>query len=228
MSGADQYPFRVAAIAECAATAFLVMAVVGSGIAAERLCMGNVGLALLANALATAAALFVLILVFAPISGAHMNPCVTLTTAVVGGFDWAAVPAYVVAQVAGAMLGTALANMMFDLPAWELSTHVRTGAGQWLAEIIATVGLLGAVWGCMKYGTTTVASAVASYIGGAYWFTASTSFANPAVTIARAFTNSFSGIRPTDVAGFIAAQGVGAILVIVVLRLFSRGRLAKS
>ena len=227
MSSAVPYPLRVTAAAECVATAFLVMAVVGSGIAAERLCMGNVGLALLANALATTAALFVLILVFAPISGAHMNPCVTFTTAIAGDFAWAAVPAYVIAQVAGAIFGTALANTMFELPLWEWSTHVRTGAGQWLAETIATIGLLGVIWGSMKQGTVVVAGAVAAYIGGAYWFTSSTSFANPAVTIARAFTNSFSGIRPADVAGFIAAQAVGVVIFVIGLRVFSSREILK-
>jgi len=221
------HPLRITATAELVATAFLVMAVVGSGIAAERLSMGNVGLALLANALATSAALFVLILVFAPISGAHMNPCVTLTAAVSGSFDWAAVPVYVIAQVAGAILGTALAHAMFDLPLWQLSTHVRTGPGQWLGEIVATLGLLGVVWGCAKHGTATVAGAVAAYIGGAYWFTSSTSFANPAVTIARALTDTFSGIRPADVPGFIVAQFFAVVVAVAGLRLFAR-RLAKS
>lgn len=222
MTSRVQYSLRCAAAAEFTATAFLVAAVVGSGIAAERLCAGNMGLALLANALATAAALFVLILVFAPISGAHMNPCVTLMAAAAGGFGWTAMPLYVGAQIAGAVSGTVLANAMFDLPLLEISAHVRTGTGQWLAEVVATGGLLGVVWGCMNYGTATAAGAVAAYIGGAYWFTSSTSFANPAVTIARALTNSFSGIRPDDVPGFIFAQLIGLAVVLIGVRIFSR------
>lgn len=215
------HPLGLAASAECVATAILVMGVVGSGIMAERLCGGNAGLALLANAVATVAVLFVLILVIAPISGAHMNPCVTLTAASVGGFAWTAVPAYVAAQVSGAILGTVLAHGMFDVPLLQIATRVRTGPGQWLAETVATLGLLGVIWGCRSYAAPTSAGAVAVYIGGAYWFTASTSFANPAVTVARALTDSFAGIRPVDVGGFIAAQFAGAVLVAIALRRFS-------
>lgn len=209
---------RIAVLAEFTATAFLLIAVVGSGIAAERLSGGNIALALLANALATAAALFVLILVFAPWSGAHMNPAVTLTAAIAGGFSWVAAPVYAAAQIAGAIAGTLLSHAMFDLPILEISTHVRTGMGQWLAEAIATGGLLGVVWGCMGYGTATAAAAVAAYIGGAYWFTASTSFANPAVTLARTLTDTFSGIRPADAGPFIAAQMAAALAMAVLFR----------
>ena len=228
MNELRRHPLGAAALAEGVATAFLVMAVVGSGIAAQRLSGGNDGLALLANALATAAALFVLILVFVPLSGAHMNPCVTLMAAVAGDFEWRAVLAYVPAQVAGAILGAVFAHGMFDLPLLSFSTHVRTGTGQWLAEVIATFGLLGVIWGCRNYTTPVTAAAVASYIGGAYWFTASTSFANPAVTIARAFTDSFAGIRPNDVPGFILAQVAGLGMIAAGLRAFAPRAVARN
>ncbi|MBX7201115.1 MAG: aquaporin [Rhodospirillaceae bacterium] len=215
-------PRRLAVLAEFTATAFLLIAVVGSGIAAERLSGGNSGLALLANALATAAALFVLILVCAPLSGAHMNPAVTLTAAVAGGFSWAEVPAYAGAQIAGAVIGTFLSHAMFDVPVFEVATHVRSGAGQWLAEAIAAGGLLGVIRGCMSYGTATAAAAVAAYIGGAYWFTASTSFANPAVTLARMLTDTFSGIRPIDAGPFIAVQLLTAGVMAALFRTLRR------
>jgi glycerol uptake facilitator-like aquaporin len=205
------------ALAELIATAFLLIAVVGSGIMAERLCGGNVGLALLANALATGGALVALILAFGPQSGAHMNPVVTLAAAITGGLEWSAVPAYIAAQLAGAVAGVWLAHAMFDLPIWQLSQHVRFGAGQWIAEIVATFGLLMVIWGSRAHREPVTAFAVAAYITGAYWFTASTSFANPAVTIARAFSDSFAGIRLVDVPGFIAAQLVGLILAVAIL-----------
>ena len=216
-----RHPLRVVALAETVATAFLLIAVVGSGIAAERLCGGNVGLALLANALATSAALFAIILTLGPISGAHMNPVVTLAAAWSGGFEWKNVPLYIGAQIVGAVMGTWIAHGMFDVPILEIGTHARTGTGQWLAEFIATVGLLGVIWGGLKYETPIAAAAVATYIGGAYWFTASTSFANPAVTIARAFTDAFAGIRPIDAPIFIAAQLAALVVFVSVLRLFS-------
>jgi len=209
---------RSRAIAEFIATGFLLIAVVGSGIAAERLSGGNIALALLANALATAGALFALILTFAPISGAHMNPVVTLAAAATRDFDRRAVPAYIAAQVTGAILGTCLAHAMFAVPLLQTGTHVRTGSSQWLAEAIAVIGLLGVIWGCRRYGTPAVAGAVAAYIGGAYWFTASTSFANPAVTIARSLTDTFAGIRPIDSIGFMTAQIVGLLIVLPLLR----------
>jgi len=198
------------ATAEFLGTAFLVAAVVGSGIMAERLAGGNVAIALLANTLATGAALVALILTFGPISGAHFNPAVTLADAALGGLPWAIVPLYIAAQVAGGCLGTVAAHGMFGLPLWQHSTHARADAGQWLGEFIATFGLLSVIWGCSRRRLAAVPFAVAAYISAAYWFTASTSFANPAVTIARAFTDTFTGIRPADVPAFIAAQLAGA------------------
>jgi glycerol uptake facilitator-like aquaporin len=211
-----------AALSEGVATAFLLIAVVGSGIAAENLSGGNVGLALLANAIATGAALFMLILVFGPVSGAHMNPVVTVSAAVLGALAWNRVPIYIVAQVLGALIGVGLAHAMFDLAVLQFSAHVRFGGGQWLAEIIATLGLLLTVWGCAIYRRPVVAGAVAAYITGAYWFTASTSFANPAVTIARAFTDTFAGIRPQDAPLFIVAQIIGLAVALPLIRRFRR------
>jgi glycerol uptake facilitator-like aquaporin len=203
---------------ELIATAFLLIAVVGSGIMAERLAAGNLGLALLANAVATGGALAALILAFGPQSGAHMNPVVTLAAAATEGLRWYAVPGYIVAQVMGAILGVWLAHVMFDLPLWQLSQHVRTGLPQWVAEVVATFGLLMVIWGCRLHREPVTAFAVAAYITGAYWFTASTSFANPAVTIARALTNTFAGIRPIDAPGFIIAQFVALALALPLLR----------
>ena len=207
-----------AALVELIATAFLLIAVVGSGIMAERLCGGNVGLALLANAIATGGVLVALILAFGPQSGAHMNPVVTLAAAATGGLEWHAVPAYIVAQVVGAILGVWLAHFMFELPVWQVSHHVRTGPAQWVAEIVATFGLLLVIWGCRAYRAPVTPFAVAAYITGAYWFTASTSFANPAVTIARALSDTFAGIRPADAPGFILAQLVALALALPLLR----------
>jgi glycerol uptake facilitator-like aquaporin len=206
------------AFTEFVATAFLLIAVVGSGIMAEKLCGGNVGLALLANAIATGGALVALILAFGPQSGAHMNPVVTLAAAATEGLRWHAVPAYIAAQLAGAILGVWLAHIMFDLPVWQLSQHVRTGVPQWVAEVIATFGLLSVIWGCRAHREPVTAFAVAAYITGAYWFTASTSFANPAVTVARALTDTFAGIRPADAPGFILAQLVGLALSLPLVR----------
>jgi len=206
------------AFTEFVATAFLLIAVVGSGIMAEKLCGGNVGLALLANAIATGGALVALILAFGPQSGAHMNPVVTLAAAATEGLRWHAVPAYIAAQLAGAILGVWLAHIMFDLPVWQLSQHVRTGVPQWVAEVIATFGLLSVIWGCRAHREPVTAFAVAAYITGAYWFSASTSFANPAVTVARALTDTFAGIRPADAPGFILAQLAGLALVLPLVR----------
>ena len=203
------------AATEAIATAFLLIAVVGSGIMAERLCRGNVGLALLANAIATGGALVALILAFAAASGAHMNPAVTLWAALTDRLAWRAVPAYVAAQIAGAIGGVWLAHLMFELPVLEVGTHARTGAGQWLAEALATFGLIAVIRGCR--GPRDAALGVGAYITGAYWFTASTSFANPAVTIARALTDTFAGIRPADAPGFILAQLAGVLLAVAVL-----------
>ena len=184
------------AVTEFVATAFLLIAVVGSGIMAERLCGGNVGLALLANAIATGGALVALILAFGPQTGAHMNPVVTLAAAATEGLRWQAAPAYIAAQVVGAILGVWLAHIMFDLPIWQLSQHARTGLPQWVAEVIATFGLLTVIWGCRAHHQPVTAFAVGAYITGAYWFTASTSFANPAVTVARALrTPSPASVR---------------------------------
>jgi glycerol uptake facilitator-like aquaporin len=206
------------ALIELVATAFLLIAVVGSGIMAERLCGGNVGLALLANAIATGGALVALILAFGPQSGAHMNPVVTLAAAATEGLRWHAVPAYIAAQILGAILGVWLAHIMFDLPIWQISQHARTGLPQWVAEVIATFGLLTVIWGCRVHHQPVTAFAVGAYITGAYWFTASTSFANPAVTIARSFSDTFAGIRPADAPGFILAQLVGLALALPLLR----------
>jgi glycerol uptake facilitator-like aquaporin len=205
-------------VAEGLGTALLLATVVGSGIMGERLAGGNVAIALLANTLATGAALVALILTFGPISGAHMNPAVTMADAWQGGLPWRDVPAYVIAQIAGAFAGVAAADRMFDLPAFSASRHVRTGPAQWLSEGIATFGLLAVIWGCSRRRPSAVPFAVGAYITAAYWFTASTSFANPAVTLARAATDTFAGIRPADVPGFIAAQLVGAALATVTFR----------
>ena len=196
--------------AEGVGSAFLLMAVVGSGIMGERLAAGNTAVALLANTLATGAALAVLILIFEPISGAHFNPAVTLADASQGGLPWLQVPSYVAVQIAGAFAGVALAHLMFGQPLFFASHHARAGAAQLLAEFIATFGLLSVIWACVKLRPATVAPAVACYIAAAYWFTSSTSFANPAVTLARAASDTFAGIRPADVPGFVAAQLAGA------------------
>jgi glycerol uptake facilitator-like aquaporin len=190
----------------------LLLAIVGSGIMADRLCGGNVGLALLANAVATGGALVALILTFGPDSGAHFNPVVSFAAAARGGFSWTAVPGYVVAQVSGAIAGVALADLMFGLAAFSASTHVRAGAGMFVSEILATFGLLAVIWGAGRTRPGAVAFAVAAYIVGAYWFTPSTSFANPAVTIARSLTDTFAGIAPGNVAVFVLAQTIGAAL----------------
>jgi glycerol uptake facilitator-like aquaporin len=196
--------------AEAVGTAFLLAAVVGSGIMAERLSGGSVGLALLANSLATGGALVALILSFGPISGAHFNPAVTLADASQGGLPWRHVPGYVAAQVLGAFAGVAAAHLMFGEALFSASTHVREGGAQAFSEGVATFGLLATIWGVSRSRATVVPFAVAAYIVGAYWFTSSTSFANPAVTLARAATNTFAGIRPADVPVFVLAQLLGA------------------
>jgi glycerol uptake facilitator-like aquaporin len=198
------------ATSEGIGTALLLAAVVGSGITGERLAGGNVAIALLANTLATGAALVALILTFGPISGAHFNPAITLVDATVGALRWREVPAYVVAQALGALLGVAVAHGMFDLPLFIASTQVRSGASQLLSEFVATFGLLSVVLGCARSRSSAVPFAVAAYITAAYWFTGSTSFANPAVTLARATTDTFTGIRPADAPGFVLVQLGGA------------------
>jgi glycerol uptake facilitator-like aquaporin len=196
--------------AEAIGTAFLLAAVVGSGIMGERLAGGSVGLALLANTIATGAALVTLILTFGPVSGAHLNPAVTLSVAWRRGISWREVPGYIGAQIAGALAGTAAADVMFGEPAFAASIHARSGGAQVFSEFVATFGLLAVIWGCVRSRPSAVPFAVGAYITAAYWFTASTSFANPAVTLARSITNTFAGIRPADAPAFIAAQLVGA------------------
>ena len=205
-------------IAELLGTALLLAAVVGSGIMGEHLSGGNVAIALLANTLATGAALTTLIFTFGPISGAHFNPAVTLADATQRGIPWQEVPGYVGAQIAGALLGVAAAHLMFGEPVFQVSQHVRAGGAQLFSDFVATFGLLSVIWGCSRLRAEAVPVAVGLYITAAYWFTASTSFANPAVTVARSFTNTFSGIRPADAPGFIAAQLAGAIAATVVFR----------
>ena len=194
------------AATEALGTAFLLMAVVGSGIMGERLAGGNVAVALLANAVATGTALVALILAFGPISGAHFNPAVTLADAMQGGIAWREAPAYMVAQVVGAFAGVAAAHVMFGLPLFFASHHVRSGGAQLWSEFIATFGLLSVIWGCSRSRSSALPFAVGAYITAAYWFTASTSFANPAVTLARAASDTFAGIRPADAPAFIAVQ----------------------
>ena len=206
------------AIAEAVGTALLLTAVVGSGIMAERLSGGSVALALLANAIATGGALYALIVMFGPISGAHFNPVVTAALAIRGECGRAVVVPFIVAQVVGAIAGVWLAHMMFDLPIFQASTKVRTGVGQWSAEATATFGLVLLILLGVRRKSDALPAAVAVYIVGAYWFTASTSFANPAVTIARALSNTFAGIAPANAPAFILAQAVGASLALFVAR----------
>jgi glycerol uptake facilitator-like aquaporin len=201
-------PRRLAA--EAVATALLLAAVVGSGIMAERLAGGSLGLALLANTLATAGALVALITAFGPVSGAHMNPAVTLALASRRVLSWGDVPGYLAAQSAGAVLGVWLAHLMFDLPLLQASATARTGLGQWAGEFVATFALLSVIWGCTRHNPAAAPWAVACVITAAYWFTSSTSFANPAVTLARSLSDSFAGIRPADVPAFVIAQLLGA------------------
>jgi glycerol uptake facilitator-like aquaporin len=204
--------------AEALGTAFLLAAVIGSGIMAEALAGGSQGLALLCNAIPTGAILVVIILIFGPISGAHFNPAVTVALAVRRAFPWSKVPAYIVAQIVGGLAGAWAAHFMFDLPLLQASATLRSGAGLWFAEAVATFGLVMTIIGCVARAPTAVPYAVGLYITSAYWFTASTSFANPAVTIARAFTDTFSGIYPAHMPAFIAAQLVGAIVCVLVLK----------
>jgi glycerol uptake facilitator-like aquaporin len=196
-------------LSEFIATALLLTTVIGSGIMAERLAGGNDAIALLANTLATVGGLYILIEIFGPVSGAHMNPAVTTVMAARGELPWPAVPGYIVAQLAGAACGAWLAHAMFDMQIIQFSDKARTGTGQWIAEAVATAGLLLVI---LRAQPSRVATMVAAYIGAAYWFTASTSFANPAAAFGRMFTDSFAGIAPTDVPGFVLAEFVGAAL----------------
>jgi glycerol uptake facilitator-like aquaporin len=206
-------------VAEGLGTALLLATVVGSGIMGEQLAGGNVAIALLANTIATGAGLVALILTFGSISGAHLNPAVTLAEASKGGLPWREVPGYVVAQIAGAFLGVATAHVMFKQPAlFFASRHERSGLAQVVSEFVATFGLLAVIEGCGRRRPEFVPFAVGAYITAAYWFTSSTSFANPAVTLARAASDTFAGIRPTDVPGFVVAQFAGAAAATVTLR----------
>lgn len=213
-----KFNLRARAVAEFLGTALLVAAVVGSGIMAERLSAGNAAIALLANTIATGAALVALILTFGPISGAHFNPVVSLADALEGGMAWSATLLYILSQLAGGMGGILLAHAMFGLPLISLSHHVRSGPAQFLSECVAAFGLLSVIWGCSRSRSSAVPFAVASYIVAAYWFTASTSFANPAVTMARSLTDTFAGIRPVDVPLFVVAQVIGGLAATFLFR----------
>ena len=212
-------PLARRALAELVGTAFLVAVVVGSGIAAQQLSPHDVGLQLLENAAATAGGLVALILAFGPVSGAHLNPVVSLADAWFGGLAWRDVPAYVVAQVAGAIGGAVVANLMFDLDAVSWSHHARSTGGLWLGEVVATIGLLVVIFGVVRSGRSSATPfAVGAYIGGAYFFTSSTSFANPAVTIGRTFSDTFAGIEPSSAPAFILFQLVGGALAVALIR----------
>jgi glycerol uptake facilitator-like aquaporin len=214
-----KYDLRARLTAEFLGTAFLVAAVVGSGVMGEKLAGGNVAIALLANTIATGAALVALICTFGPISGAHFNPVVTLADAIGGGLSWTDASAYTAVQIIGGISGAVVAHLMFGLSIVSLSLHARQGRALFLSEFIATFGLLSVILGCSRLRSPLVPVAVGSYITAAYWFTASTSFANPAVTIARSLSNTFSGIRPSDVPLFVTAQFCGGL---VATFLFSR------
>jgi glycerol uptake facilitator-like aquaporin len=220
-------------LAEGLGTAFLLATVIGSGIMGARLAGGNQALALLGNTLPTGAILVVLILILGPVSGAHLNPAVTLGFAMRGELAWGDVLPYLAVQIAGGLAGVWAAHIMFELPVWQFSTTARTGSGQWFAEAVATFGLLLAILGCSAAVPSATPYAVGLYITAAYWFTASTSFANPAVTIARGFSDTFAGIAPAGVPAFIGAQlvGAGAALAVAGLlwpRSTTQGRAARS
>ncbi len=205
-------------VAEFVGTSLLLAAVVGSGIMGEQLAGGNVAIALLANTIATGAALVALILTFGSISGAHFNPVVSLTDASQGGLTWSQATGYSVAQVTGALIGVAAADYMFGVPLYAWSHHPRAGLPQAFSEAVATFGLVAVIWGCSRRRSEATPFAVGAYITAAYWFTASTSFANPAVTVARSLTNTFAGIRPVDVPPFVIAQLIGGVLATALFR----------
>lgn len=209
-------------VAEALGTAFLLAAVVGSGIMAAKLSGGNAALALLCNTLPTGAILTVLILMLGPISGAHFNPAVSIGFALRGGLPAEALLLYIAAQITGGVAGVLAAHLMFELPLWQISATVRAGPGQWFAEAVATFGLLMTIFGCVARTPAAVPYAVGLYITSAYWFTASTSFANPAVTIARSLSDTFAGIAPAGVVAFIAAQFVGMLVAVALGRWFWR------
>jgi glycerol uptake facilitator-like aquaporin len=204
--------------AEALGTALLLATVVGSGIMAQKLAGGNGALALLCNTLPTGAILTVLILTFGPVSGAHFNPVVSIAFALDRTLPWREAAVYIACQITGGIVGVWIAHLMFDLPLWQLSTTIRTGTGQWLAESVATFGLVLTILGCVERTPASVPSAVGLYITAAYWFTASTSFANPAVTVARSLSDTFAGIAPAGVAAFVAAQCVGMLAALAVSR----------
>jgi glycerol uptake facilitator-like aquaporin len=208
--------------AEFIGTTILLATVVGSGIMGEKLSGGNAAIALLANAIATGAVLYALIAALGPVSGAHFNPVVTLSQAFLGKQSWKSAGVYVAVQAVAALLGVAIAHWMFELPAFFPSHHIRSGPAQFSSEIVATFGLLLVILQCARHKPDAVPAAVGLYITGAYWFTASTSFANPAVTLARSLTDTFSGIRPLDVPGFVGAQCLGTILAMIVFKQFAR------
>jgi glycerol uptake facilitator-like aquaporin len=205
-------------VSEALGTAFLLAAVVGSGIMAQRLSGGNGALALLCNTLPTGAILTVLILMFGPLSGAHFNPAVSIAFALRRELPWPDMAAYIVAQIVGGLIGVWTAHLMFELPLWQLSENVRTGPGQWLGEFVATFGLLLTILGCVARASTAVPFAAGLYITSAYWFTASTSFANPAVTIARSISDTFAGIAPSAAPAFIASQLLGMLAAVTLSR----------
>jgi glycerol uptake facilitator-like aquaporin len=205
-------------VAEFFGTAFLVAAVIGSGIMGERLANGNIAIALLANTIATGAALVALIFAFGQISGAHLNPVVTIMDTLEQGLPWREAPYYVIGQIIGAIAGAIVAHLMFGLPIISLSHHARSGSAQMFSEFVATFGLVSVIWGCSRLRSNAVPFAVGAYITAAYWFTASTSFANPAVTVARCLSNTFAGIRPTDVPWFVVAQFLGGIAATMLFR----------
>ena len=211
-------PLKKRVVAEALGTFFLLAAVVGSGIMAERLANGNSALALLANTAATGGALVALIITFGPLSGAHFNPVVTFAFAARGRLPWSDAPYYLLAQFIGAIFGVMAANTMFELPVVFLSRHARSGLPQMFSELVATLGLLAVILGATRLHIGAIALAVGGYISAAYWFTASTSFANPAVTVARALSDTFAGIRPADVPAFIVAQCAAAILATLIFR----------
>ena len=209
-------PRRLAA--EAIGTAMLLAGIVGSGIMAERLAGGNEAIALLANMAATGAILAVLILVFGPISGAHFNPAVTVSFLMQRAFGPGTAAAYIAVQIVAALVGVALAHLMFDEPLIQAAVKTRSSPGIWAAEVVATAGLVATIIGCLRFRPEAVAYAVGLYISAGYWFTASTSFANPAVTIGRAFTDSFTGIRAADAPAFIVAELIGAVAVTLLFR----------
>lgn len=224
MTNSFNLPRRLAA--ECLGTAFLLATVVGSGIMGERLAGGNTAIALLGNTIATGAILAVLILVYGRISGAHFNPAVTISFLLQRDISARDAGFYIVVQIIGALIGTMAAHIMFDVPLLIESSTVRTGIGQWTGEFIATFGLIATIIGCLRAAPAAVPYAVGLFISAGYWFTSSTSFANPAVTIARSFTNTFSGIAPADAPAFIIAQLAGAVVVTLVFAWLTPGDLA--